>query len=239
MAAVVHRRYSRRCTTPLSQVVVRALLQGGWSLVHLLSFFLFICSMNTNGHRENNTSGGRRSFGWVAGYDTGHGASRPTSRARHCSAVACVVKKKRIAFLGFFVSGKYIRGTILRPRYRGYPHAPRSRVPFASSSFRSSSSSPSSFGSSSSTASVAGRQLRRYPPPSHRCLCTMGKSTWLGMARSFLPSTTTAGNRNGKTGVDWGVVEEREQRHREPSTTPPAMLFLQPLPFPSPSTLAT
>ena len=42
-AAVVHRRYSRRCTNPLSQVVVRALLllQGGWSLVHLLPFLVF------------------------------------------------------------------------------------------------------------------------------------------------------------------------------------------------------
>ena len=65
--AVVHRRYSRRCTNPLSQVVVRALLQGGWSLVPFLVFFRFFlfCSMNTNGHREKNTSGGRRSFGWV------------------------------------------------------------------------------------------------------------------------------------------------------------------------------
>ena len=63
-AAVVHRRYSRRCTNPLSQVVVRALLQGGWSLSSPF-FFCFFCSMNANGHRGKNASGGRRSFGWV------------------------------------------------------------------------------------------------------------------------------------------------------------------------------
>ena len=31
-----------------------------------LSFFLFFCSMNTNGHREKSTSGGRLSFGRLA-----------------------------------------------------------------------------------------------------------------------------------------------------------------------------
>ena len=47
-AAVVHRRYSRRCTNPLlSQVVVRTLLQGGWPLVPCssspsFSLFLFL-----------------------------------------------------------------------------------------------------------------------------------------------------------------------------------------------------
>ena len=83
--AVVHRRYSRRCTNPLSQVVVRALLQGGWSLVPFLGFLRFppfFCSMNTNGHREKNTSGGRRSFGWVVNKFAVSGF-RPTGNTSH------------------------------------------------------------------------------------------------------------------------------------------------------------
>ena len=68
MAALVHRRYSRRCTNPLSQVVFRTAAR--WWLVPCSSpsvscFCLFVCSMNTTEHREKDTFGGRRSFGWV------------------------------------------------------------------------------------------------------------------------------------------------------------------------------
>ena len=51
-----------------------------------LFFFVFFCSMNTNGHREKNTSGGRLSFGRLAGTDMAmmmnQSQTRPPCRCR-------------------------------------------------------------------------------------------------------------------------------------------------------------
>ena len=71
--AVVHRRYSRRCTNPLSQVVFAHCYKvAGPLFISFLFLFFFVFrffgSMNTNGHREKNTSGRRRSFGWVVNF---------------------------------------------------------------------------------------------------------------------------------------------------------------------------
>ena len=86
-------------------------IEGGWSLVHLLPFlvfrFLFFCSMNTNRHREKNTSGGRRSFGWVVNFvgdviffyaTARHGGPRQTGDSRFVFRFATSHRRFKIRF---------------------------------------------------------------------------------------------------------------------------------------------
>ena len=102
----------RLCKPLLSNHIARKVAGALFiSFIFLFVFFFNLKSMNTNGHREKNTFGGRRSFGWVVNIFTRHASFQ--RQLQPCSIAVVSLLPAGPGFQGFIFENSEIAEEML------------------------------------------------------------------------------------------------------------------------------